>query len=128
MAAISVYLANIVLNQVLRNIAYTPPTAVYLALYTDDPTQSDVGTEVSGGAYARQAITFNAASGGQVVNSGDVVFPQATASWGTVTHVGVRDAATGGNLLFYGPLDIPKTIDVGDQFKIPDGKLTIVLS
>lgn len=128
MAAISVYLSNIILNEVLRGVDYTPPASAYLALYTDDPTANDIGTEVSGGGYARQIVTFSNASGGQIVNDVDIVFPQATASWGTITHIGIRDASTGGNLLFYGPLDISKTIDSGDQLKIPAGELTITLT
>ncbi|WP_026487646.1 phage tail fiber protein [Caldanaerobius polysaccharolyticus] len=125
MAAISTYLANKLLDHTLRNVAYTPPTTVYVALYTSNPGAGDTGTEVSGGGYARQQITFNVASGGQITNNADVVFPVATASWGTVTHIGIRDAAAGGNLLYYMPLDVTKTIDAGDQLKIPVGQLTI---
>ena len=127
MAAISTYLANKLLDHTLRNVAYTPPSTVYLALYTSTPGAGDTGTEVSGGGYARQAVTFSPASGGsggQVVNSADVVFPVATASWGTITHVGVRDAATGGNLLYYAALSTAKTIAAGDQIKFPAGQIS----
>jgi len=127
-AAISTYLANKLLDHSLRNVAYTPPSTVYLALYTSNPGPGDTGTEVSGGGYARQAVSFNPASGGQVVNSVDVVFPAATAAWGTVTHVGVKDAATGGNLLFYAALSTPKTIDAGDQLKLPAGQLSFSMA
>lgn len=128
MAAISTYLANKLLDHTLRNVSYTPPTAVYVALYKSNPTAADTGTEVSGGGYARQQITFNASSSGQITNNADVVFPTATASWGTVTHVGIRDASSGGNLLYYMPLDVQKTIDAGDQLKIPAGMLTISMA
>lgn len=125
MAGISTYLANKLLDHSLRNVSFTPPTAVYVALYTSDPTAADTGTEVSGGGYARQQVTFNVASGGQITNNSDIIFPTATASWGTITHIGIRDAATGGNLLYFSTLSIPKTIDAGDQLKIPAGQLVI---
>jgi len=128
MAAISTYLANKLLDHSLRNVSYTPPTAVYVALYKSNPTAADTGTEVSGGGYARQQITFNVSSSGQITNNADVVFPTATASWGTVTHVGIRDASSGGNLLYYMPLDVQKTIDAGDQLKIPAGQLAISMA
>lgn len=128
MAAISTYLANKLLDHTLRNVAYTPPSTVYLALYTSAPGAGDTGTEVSGGDYARQEVTFNPASDGQVVNSADVVFPVATESWGTITHVGVRDAATGGNLLYYAALSTDKTIAAGDQIKFPAGQLSFSMT
>ncbi|WP_217597176.1 hypothetical protein [Cohnella sp. GbtcB17] len=121
MANISNFLATALLNQVFRNTNYTRPTTVYVALYTSNPTAADTGTEVSGGSYARQAVTFAApaaVSGKQTVkNSADITFPTATADWGNITHVGLRDAATGGNLLYYGALDNPRSILTGDIFK-----------
>jgi len=128
MAAISTYLANKLLDHTLRNVAYTPPTTAYLALYTSVPGPEDTGTEVSGGGYARQAVTFGVASGGQVVSSTDVVFPVATASWGTITHIGVKDASTGGNLLYYAALSASKTIASEDQIKFPAGQITFSMA
>ncbi|MGQ9698975.1 MAG: phage tail fiber protein [Armatimonadota bacterium] len=127
MGAISDYLEAALLNHVFRGVTYTPPTTLYVALYTSDPTDADTGTEVSGGGYVRQTVTFTTPSGGDVQNTTDIVFPTATASWGTITHVGIRDAATGGNLLYYGPLSVSKTIGAGDTFKIPAGQLVISL-
>lgn len=119
---VSNYLAVALLNQVFRNQAYTRPATVYLALYTTNPTAADTGTEVSGGAYARQPITFGAPvvdSGKQTIkNSAQIQFPVATADWGTITHVGIRDALTGGNLLYHGPWSAPRTILTGDRFVI----------
>lgn len=116
---ISNYLSAALLNEVLRNTAWTGPATVYLALYTSDPTAADTGTEVSGGAYARQPIAFAAptlVAGAQtVVNSAEVAFPVATADWGLISHVGLRTAATGGNLLFTRALDNPRTIQSGDR-------------
>ena len=105
MAEFSDFMENKIIDHMLRNQAYTPPATVYVALYTDDPTDADTGTEVSGGAYARQSVTLSAASGGATSNSADITFPTATADWGTITHVLLRDASTGGNLLMHSALD-----------------------
>jgi hypothetical protein len=125
MSQMSNFLENKLVDHVLRNVAYTPPTTVYVALYTSNPTDADTGTEVSGGGYVRQAVTFTAPSDGATSNSADIVFPVATADWGTITHIGLRDAATLGNLLLYGALTVPKTIQSGDQFKILAGDLDV---
>ena len=128
MAEFSNYLENALINAVLRNTSYTSPTTVYVSLYTSDPTDADTGTEVSGGSYARTAVTFGAPSNGVSTNSADVTFPTATASWGEVTHVGIYDASTAGNLLFHTGLDTAKTIDSGDIFKITSGNLSVTLA
>ena len=122
------YLENALINVTLRNTAYTTPTTVYVALYTTDPTDADTGTEVTGGSYARTAVTFAAPSNGVTTNSADVTFPTATASWGTVGWIGINDALTTGNLLYHSPLDTSKTIDSGDIFKISSGNLSVTLA
>jgi hypothetical protein len=128
MAEMSNYLENALINVTLRNTSYTTPTTVYLALYTTDPTDADTGTEVTGGSYARQAVTFGAPSNGASTNSAAIEFPQCTLAWGTVTHVGIRDALTTGNLLYHTPLDASKTIASGDIFKIAIGSLSVTLA
>ena len=130
MAEFSNYLENALIDAVLRNTTYTSPATVYVSLYTSDPTDADSGTEVStsGTGYARTAVTFGAPSNGVSTNSADVTFPTATASWGTVTHIGIHDASTSGNLLFHTPLDTSKTIDSGDIFKITSGNLSVTLA
>lgn len=128
MAEFSNYLENALINAVLRNTSYTSPTTVYVGLFTNDPTDADVGTEVTGGSYARTAVTFGAPTNGVSTNSADVTFPTATASWGEVTHVGIYDASTAGNLLFHTGLDTAKTIDSGDIFKITSGNLSVTLA
>jgi hypothetical protein len=125
--AISDFLENKLLDHVLRNTAYTQPATVYAALYTATPSDTGGGTEVSGGAYARTAVTFGAAASGSISNSADVTFPAATGNWGTVTHVGIFDASTAGNLLFWGALTASKTINNGDQFKFLATKLVVSL-
>jgi len=128
MAEFSNFLENALINAVLRNTTYTSPATVYVSLYTTDPTDADTGTEVSGGSYARTAVTMGAPSNGVSTNSADVTFPTATASWGTVSHIGIHDASTSGNLLFHTPLDTSKTIDSGDIFKITSGNLSVTLA
>ena len=128
MAEFSNFLENALINATLRATTYTSPATVYVSLYTTDPTDADTGTEVSGGSYARTAVTFGAPSNGVTTNSADVTFPTATGSWGTVTHIGIHDASTSGNLLFHTPLDTAKTIDSGDIFKIESGNLSVTLA
>ena len=128
MAEFSNYLENALINAVLRNTSYTSPTTVYVALFTSDPTDAGSGTEVSGGSYARTSVTFGSPSNGVTTSNADCTFPQATASWGTVTHIGLHDASTSGNLLFHTPLDTSKTIDSGNIFKIASGSLTVTLA
>ena len=128
MAEMSNYLENALVNATLRNTSYTSPTTIYVALYTTDPTDADTGTEVSGNGYARQSVAFSSPSNGATSNSGAVEFPQATGSWGTVAYIGLRDASSGGNLLYHTALDASKAIATGDVFRIAIGSLTVTLS
>ena len=128
MSEMSNYLENALINVTLRATSYTAPTTVYVSLWTSDPTDAGSGTEVSGGSYARTAVTFAAPSNGVTTNSADVTFPTCTASYGTVGWIGINDAATAGNLLYHSPLDSAKTIDSGDIFKISTGNLSVTLA
>tara|TARA_R110000868_G_scaffold397500_2_gene670221 strand:- start:242 stop:628 length:387 start_codon:yes stop_codon:yes gene_type:complete len=128
MSEFSNYSENLVINVLLRAASHTGAAAVYVGLYTSDPTDGNTGTEVTGGSYARTAVVFGAPSAGISINSSAVEFPQATAGWGTVGWVGVLDAATSGNLICHSPLDVAKTIDTGDIFKIATGNLSITVS
>lgn len=122
------HLENALINATLRNISYTSPATVYVGLHTADPTDAGTGTEVSGGSYARTAVTFGAPSNGTSTNSAAVEFPQATANWGTVSHIGIWDASSSGNLLYHTALDTSKTIETGDIFKIASGSLSVTLA
>lgn len=128
MAEFSNYLENALINATLRNTSYTSPATVYVGLHTADPTDAGTGTEVSGGSYARTAVTFGAPSNGVTTNSAAVEFPQATANWGTVSHIGIWDASSSGNLLYHTALDTSKTIETGDIFKIASGSLSVTLA
>lgn len=128
MAEMSNYLEDALINATLRNTSYTSPAAVYVGLFTSDPTDAGSGTEVSGGSYARTAVTFGAPSNGVSTNSASVVFPTCTASWGTVGWIGIHDAPTSGNLLYHTALDDSKTISTGDIFTISTGNLSVTLA
>jgi hypothetical protein len=128
MAAFSNYLEDALINGTLRATTYTAPTTVYVGLFTSDPTDAGSGTEVSGNAYARQSATFAAPSNGAASTDVDVQFPQATGNWGIVTHFGVFDALTTGNLMYHGALTASKNIETGDVFKIATGNLTVTLA
>jgi hypothetical protein len=127
MAELSNYLENKLLDHVLRNVSYTSPTTVYVGLFTADPTDAGTGTEVSGGSYARQIVSVTTATGGIVTSSADITFPQATASWGTISHIGLLDALSSGNLLMHTALTTSRAIETGDVLKISTGSLTASL-
>ncbi len=122
----STYFANIIMAHVFGKTTYTAPSPLYLAAYTSAPSDAGGGAEVTGGGYARVAITnnttnFPAPVGGET-NLGVVQsFPEATAGWGIITHFGILDAATNGNLIIWGALGTPQSIGVGDILRFPAG-------
>ena len=122
------FLETEILDHVFAGAAYTAPTTLYLALFTAAPGETGGGTEVStsGTAYARQTVAFTT-TGNTTSNNAAVEYPTATASFGTVTHVGVFDALTAGNLMAYATLSSSKAIDTGDVFRVPTGDLDITL-
>ena len=120
------YLETNVLGHVFGGSAYTAPATLYLALFTSNPDEDGSGTEVTGGGYARQTVAFTV-SGNTASNTAAVEYATATASFGTVSHVGVYDALTSGNLMAYAALTSSKAIDIGDVFRVPTGDLDITL-
>lgn len=122
------YLETKVLDHVFGGTAYTAPSTLYLALHTANPDEDATGAEVStsGTAYARTAVAFTT-TGNTTSNTSAVEFSTATANFGTVSHVGVWDASTGGNMLAYAALTSSKTIETGDVFRVPAGDLDITL-
>ena len=122
------HLETEILDHVFGGNAYTAPATLYLALFTSNPDEDASGTEVStsGTAYARQTVTFTV-SGNTATTDAAVEYSTATANFGTVSHVGVMDASTGGNLLAYAALTSSKTIETGDVFRVPAGDLDIEL-
>ena len=143
MAGFTNYLEDKIINHLVGDDTgasgadhYTAPTTWYVGLQTAAPSDSAAGTEVSGGAYARQSVAWTLASGGtaQASNTAAITFPTATTDWGTVTNAGIYDALTGGNLVAFEVLTKtdfstanPKTVNTGDIFKIDAGNLKIQL-
>jgi hypothetical protein len=143
MSSLSDYLENKLVDHIFRGQTLTAPTAVYVGLLTAAPSDSGGGTEVSGGAYARVEVTSSLANwagtqsagsttassgtGGQTSNNGAITFPAPSgANWGTVTHFGIYDASTAGNLLFHAALTTGKTVNDGDAApSFASGALTI---
>lgn len=141
MAAMSDYLENKIIDQVFRAQAYTFPTTLYVGLFTAAPSDTGGGTEVSGNNYSRTSVTASLANfagtqgagttsastgtTGTTSNNASITFATPSASWGTVAAFGIFDAASGGNLLFYGTLSISKTINQGDTVTFPAASLSI---
>lgn len=136
MAAMSDYLEANLRTLIFRTGAGFAKTAgLYVALFTAAPSDSGGGTEVSGGSYARVNVapldanwTAPDSTGGLTDNAGAITFTTATGSWGTITHVGIFDASSGGNLLFHGALAASKVVSSGDTFSFAIGALDIVLA
>ena len=125
MSAMSDYLENEILDHILGTGAYTMPATVYVGLSTGSFNDDNSGSELTGNNYAREYITFAAASSGSADNSAAVEFNAATGSWGTVSHFGLFDALSGGNLLIHGALTASKVISSGDILKIAIGDMDI---
>jgi len=141
MSALSNFLENRLVDQIFRAQAAPTTSTLHVGLYTAAPSDAGGGTEVSGNAYARAAVTSSLAnwagtqsagsttastgSGGVTSNNNAITFPTPSGTWGTVTHFGIFDAASAGNLLFHGALTISKTINSGDTVSFPAGTLTV---
>jgi hypothetical protein len=125
----SQFLANKLLDLPVGAVAYTAPGTLYFALYTTAPLATGGGVEVSGGSYGRASLAnnttnFPASVGGAKSNAAAITWPTAAASWGVVVAVGVFDAATGGNLLYFATIS-SKTVDSNDTVSIPVGNFTL---
>lgn len=129
MSQASNYLEEAILNYFFRNQVVTQPTTLYLALYINDPTDADTGTEVSGGGYSRKQVTFGAPAqiGDKCVisNNAKIEFDIATTDWGSVSHWGIRTAASGGNLLCRGSFSRVENVQSGNRLTIEIGNLQI---
>jgi hypothetical protein len=135
MAGKSTYLENKLLDYVLRGASFSSPSKIYIGLWTaslSDDADGSTSGEASGGNYSRASMSgsmWASAASGSISNNngtkGSVTFNSATASWGTVTHFGLFDAATGGNLLYWAALSSSKKITSGTTPKFAQGTLTI---
>jgi len=119
----STYLKNKVLNHVLRNTSYSAPSSVWVGLYGSN------SVELSGYGYGRvEAPSFNISASGSAINSADIIYSQASGSWGTITGFGIYDASTDGNLLFTSPISNTRYVDINDTFFIQEGNMSVTLS
>ena len=108
------YLEAHLLGALYGGGTFTEPSTVWLALYSSDPGETDSGTELSGGGYARLALTPGTdltVSGNTATNPADIEFAESTGAQGNATHFGLRDAATGGNLLHSGAMSPTRNVD-----------------
>ena len=134
MAALTDHAENLLLNFLMTTGTATRPTNWYVALYTGAPndasTGSSGGTEVSGNGYSRQSVSWDAASGtgGTTANSGTVTFTASGGSFGTVTHIGITDASSGGNLLWHGAMTASKTVADGDSLQFAAGAIDLTIA
>ena len=130
MAALSDHAEKLLLDFLMTTGTATRPTNWYVALYTGAPSDSGGGTEVSGAGYARQSVAFDAATspGGTTSNSGDVSFTAAGGNYGTVTHLGIFDASSSGNLLWHGALTADKTVEDGDTITFTAGNIDLTMA
>lgn len=127
---ISNYLQDRILQTTLQGDIFTWPTALYVGLHTADPTGDNttaLANEVSGNAYVRQAVTFTEPDiTYKTENTADLTFGPATPSgWGLVTFISIWDAGSSGNMLYYGAISTPTTINTSDSFLVVTGTLTV---
>lgn len=132
MSAMSDYLEVKILDHITGRTAYTAPSAVYLALYPADPTDTGSGaTELSGAGYARVAVGFDAAASGATQNTSNIDFAAATGNWASgsaISHWALYDASTSGNMLIHGSFTTAKVIETNDVLRISAGDLDLTAS
>lgn len=128
------YLKQQLVNHIFRTASYTKPTTIAVGLYTAAPSDAGGGTEVSGNGYARVALNpldanwAAATTNGTTSNSVAINFPSPTGSWGTVTHYGIFDSTTSGNLLFWAALDASVLVSTSGVVSFPAGSLTVTIA
>lgn len=130
MSALSNYAEKLALDWMMTGGAATRPTTWYVALYTTATDDASGGTEVSGNGYARQSVTFASATSGAgtTSNTNAPLFTAAGGSWGTITHMAIYDASSGGNRLWHGAMTVSKTIDDGDSLQFSIGNIDLTLA
>lgn len=117
---------TLVLQWLLTAGTPTRPTAWYVGLFTDEPTEAGTGTEIAVAGYARMPITLTV-TGDTASNSASIEFAAATATWGSITHAAVFDSLSGGTMIASGALTAAKTIDTGDIIRIPAASFNVTL-
>lgn len=124
------YAENKLVDAVFRGQALDAPASFHVALFTSACSDSAPGTEVSGGSYARVEVASSLANwagtqsagstvassgtGGQTSNNAAITYAAPTANWGSITHFGLFDSATAGNMWVCQALTSAKTVNSGD--------------
>ncbi len=131
MSAFSNYLEDALINATLRGTTFTAPSvgSLHLALFTADPTDANLtANEVVAAWYSRKTTgSWTAPSNGVSTNVAAITFDAVTGAQVTITHLGVYDSASAGNLLYHTPLVQSKTLDIGDVLSFAIGAVTITL-
>lgn len=111
----------------MLNLMFLTYDPVYVALFTTNPDEDASGTEVSGGSYARESVAASVfvVLTGSAANNTNIEFTEATANWGTVSHAAIFTSASGGDMLYYSPLDSSVVINTGQVFRVNSGSLVI---
>ena len=122
------YLENKLISATVRNVSYTTPEKVYLALFKTNPTKKDIGIEVTGASYTRPNVTFAVPADGVTQNPAQITYAVATTNWGDVGWVGIMDSKEDGNLLYFTELENHKNILTGDQLKFKPTEITLTLT
>ena len=141
--ALTDHAENRVVDALFRAQALSAPATWWVALYTTSCSDTGGGTEVSGGSYARASLgsslanwagtqsagstTASTGTGGTTSNNSAISFATPTAGWGTVTHWGLVDASSAGNVWICAALTVSKTINSGDAVSFAAGALTVTL-
>lgn len=98
----------------------------FLALFSTNPNSDGSGTEITGGSYARQSVTFGTIASGSMSNTNTIEFEDMPAT--TAAYWAIFDAVSGGNLLAYGEMDSPVVSQAGDTATIQSGDITLSFS
>lgn len=121
------------LNQVAGNLFKTKttpalPSAFYIGLSSTAPNidGTNVGEPNSSAGYARVKLTsLGEPNNGVVTNTLAINFNESTANWGTITHFVIFDAETDGNLLMYGALSTPRSVEAATIMTIKENYLSL---
>ena len=130
MAALSDFAEKLVLDWLMTTGGAFRPTTWYVALFTVAPNDSGGGTEVASNGYSRQSVTFDAAhaTNGTTQNSGAASFTASGGNWGSITHMGIFDTLTNGNLIWHGALTTSRTVNDGDTLTFSTGNIDLTLA
>lgn len=132
--SITYYSANRILDRNFGSTAYTPPATMYFGLSTTAIVIDGTGaTEPSGGSYARASFTndktnWGDAADAELINDVAVSFAESSASWGTITHVFIADASSGGNIWWFEALSPSRVVQTATTVQFAIGAITVSMT